>query len=153
MAELRPAARLERECRVFGGYLLGREMNPYVLGKYAQAHETLAWENAPGFFDRLLTGLAARHALATKICDAYARFFSPQCVLRKKLVLLLAILELTPPYYRDIDAVAARSRLMLFAAVVGKGATLAFCLVLAVPVLLPLQLLSKVAAGRRAAGG
>jgi hypothetical protein len=149
MAERNENARLERECRVFGRYLLSQDMNPYILKKYVQAHGILSWKGAPGFFDPLLVKIATWHPLATKICDAYARFFSPRGVLRKKLVLLLSLLELTPPYFQRIDAADGGSRLRLFAVIVWKGATMVFSLLLSVFILLPLQLLSKIIGGKR----
>ncbi len=145
-----PCARLERECRVFGRYLLGRDVNPYVRLKYAQAHEILAWENAPGGFDSLLIRIAARHPMATKLCDAYARFFAPRGFLRKKLVLLLAIAEVSPPFCRALDATDAGGWPMFIARTMLKGMGMVLCLLLALPVLLPLQLFLKMAgSGRR----
>lgn len=145
--------RLERECRVFGRYLLGQEMSPYVRTKYAEGHAALAWDRGPGFFDPLLVAIAARHPLAVKPCDAYARFFRPRGLLRKKLVLLLAILEMTPPYYRSIDAAGPGSLPALSVAVAWRGFTMVLALVPAVIVLLPLQVLSRISSGRRAAEG
>jgi hypothetical protein len=152
MAERRPNARLERECRAFGRYLLRRDMNAYVCLKYARAHEVLAWENAPGGFDSLLVRIAAWHPLTTKLCDAYARFFSPRSFLRKKLVLLLAIAEVSPPYCRALDATDGGGWPMLFARIVWRGMGMALCLLLALPVLLPLQMVLGMAGSRRRRG-
>lgn len=44
------------------------------------------------------------------LTDAYARFFTPRGLLRKKLILILAILEITSPFFRELDRPSAGSR-------------------------------------------
>ncbi|MBN2346080.1 MAG: hypothetical protein JXO51_06785 [Candidatus Aminicenantes bacterium] len=145
-------ARLEREGRVFGRYLLGREAGAAVGARYAAAHGTLDWGEGRGWFERLLLAAAARHPLATRACDAYSRFLCPNSLLRRKLILLLAILELTPPFYREIDAAGPASAPKLAALIAWKGLTMAALLLPALVVLLPLQAASRVLAGRRPSG-
>jgi len=90
--------------------------------------------------------------LLTRSCDAYARFFSPRGALRKKMVLLLAILELTPPYFHFIDAADTGGWFMFFIRVMGRGMVMVFCLLPALFTFLPLQLLLNVTGPKRRQG-
>lgn len=100
MSESRAA--LERECRTFTRYLVGRDPSPYVVEKYCEAHATLPAFRG-GLFDEQLTRVARWRPLAAFAADAYARFFAPRGALRKKLVLALAILETSPPFFREFE--------------------------------------------------
>jgi hypothetical protein len=82
-----------------------------------------------------------RHPLLAKPCDAYARFLAPHGTLRKKMVLLLAIVEVTPPYFHFIDTADAGGWFMFFVHTMWKGAGMVLCLLPALLLLLPLQLL------------
>ena len=123
-------AGLERECRTFTRYLVRRDPTPYVTGKYCDAHVASAAFTGDRF-DHRLTAVARLHPIVTFIADAYARFFVPRGGFRKKLILLLAILETCPPFYRAMEQAAdgrllgqvihVGARLLLFvpAAIVG----------------------------------
>jgi hypothetical protein len=145
--------RLDGECRALGRYLLGQEPNEYVRSKYRAAHARLGLDAPRPQFDSLLLGMAVRRRRLTRACDVYARFFAAQGTLRKKMVVLLAIAESTPPYFRSIDAADSGGRAAFFLRVMGKGAASVLCLLAALPFLLPLQLLLQVAGGRRPPGG
>lgn len=84
---------LERECAVFAAYLGVPAPTSYVTGRYVEAHRRLGALRPVDRFDSLLVAFAGRHPVATKVADAYARFFAPRSALRNKLVLLLSILE------------------------------------------------------------
>ena len=128
MSETR--ADLERECRTFTRYLVGREPTPYVIGKYGEAHAATA-VLAGDRFDHRITAVARLHPVAAFVADAYARFFAPRGAFRKKLIVLLAILETSPPFYRELEQVsdghlvsqvmhvAVRLLLLISAAIVG----------------------------------
>jgi hypothetical protein len=93
---------LERECRVLTRYLTGSEPTPYVIEKYCNAHRTSgAFEGTS--LDHWLTNLACAKPLFTLPADAYARFFASHGLLRRKLILLLAILEVSPPFFKALD--------------------------------------------------
>ncbi len=145
--------RLDNECLAISRYLFGQEVGTYVQIKYSDGNARLSLDAQAGRFDRLLLALAVRHPLLARACDAYARFFAPQGVLRKKMVLLLAIAEVSPPTCRVLDASDAGGLAMFFARTMLKGIVTVFCLLLALPVLLPLQLLLKLAGKRRREGG
>lgn len=118
---------LDAEARCFGRYLLGQTPNDYAVAKYRYYHDTLRSQlgdqrvyelpDQPGDrigdesggsgdrFDRFLLGVARRHPWLTRMADAYGRFFRPRGLLRKKLVLLLAILESCHPSHKMLDSV------------------------------------------------
>ena len=83
---------LERECRVFTRYLVGREPSEYVRAKYADAHTIVPAYATLDAFHRRLLGIARTGPAFTRLADAYTRAFAPRGALRKKLILLLAIL-------------------------------------------------------------
>lgn len=104
-----PAGALDDECSGYCRYLTGRRATDYVASKYAAAHVHRRREltAAPRTFDRLLWRLSTQGVWATRLADGYARFMAPSGVLRKKLVLLLAILECSPPFYEFVDSADA----------------------------------------------
>lgn len=96
-------ARLQAECGVLTTYLLGRPPSPYVVEQYLKAHLASAVDSERTRFERVLVAVARAHPRLTRLADAYARILAPRSTLRQKLVLLLAILESTPPFYRDLE--------------------------------------------------
>ncbi|HEX6309661.1 MAG TPA: hypothetical protein VFZ69_15910 [Longimicrobiales bacterium] len=134
-----PQSDLERECRIFATYLVGCPPTPYVIAKYADAHQVgTAYRNGSRF-DRLLVRAAGTNRLATKLADSYASVLAPTSLLRRKLILLLAVLETSAPSCDLLDAVqASRARLIgrLSIRVIGS----ALSLLIAALVLLPAHL-------------
>lgn len=145
------AAKLDGECLALGRYLFKQDVNAYVRDKYRSANAMLGLD-ASGRFDRLLVAMAVRHPLLAKPCDAYARFLAPQGALRKKMVLLLAIAEVTPPTFHSLDAADGGGLGMLFVRIMCRGMGMVLCLLPALLVLLPLQLLLKMTGSRRRKG-
>ena len=143
MSPEKTKVRIDGECLALGRYLFQQDVNEYVRDKYRSANALLGLENAAGRFDRLLVAMAVRHRLLAKTCDAYARFFAPQGTLRKKMVLLLAIAEVAPPTFRFLDTADAGGWFMFFARTMGRGSGMVLCLLPALLLLLPLQLLLK----------
>ena len=90
----------DRECVVFTGHLLGVAPDAYVKRKYAEAHDVLGGLAPTDPFDAFLLRFASKHRVCTRLADAYARVFRPGSALRRKLIVLLAILETSPPSYR-----------------------------------------------------
>ena len=95
---------LARECRVFAAHLLRSVPDAYVTGRYLDAHGVLSGLTTGDPFEAGLLRFARMHRMTVAIADAYARVFLPASVLRKKLVLLLAILETSAATYRLVDA-------------------------------------------------
>ncbi len=101
---------LERECNSYTQYLTGRAPTEYVLRKYEDFHQKVSVpENAGSPFDQFLVGVSAHGPFRARLADTYASLFRKQCPLRAKLVLTLAILECSPPYFEDLDKVNGKS--------------------------------------------
>ena len=131
---------LEEECRVFTGYLLGCVPPPYAVQKYADAHLVSPVFSKGSRFDFFLIRVARTHKSITTVADAYARFFVPAGLLRKKLVLLLAILETCPPSCHLIDAVDRGGKAALLFRLVSKGMVSVFCLTTGTLLFFPAQM-------------
>lgn len=133
---------LMRECRVFTRYLVRQKPNNYVLEKYSECHEKLNFKPVD-FFDSLLLKLAARHSFFTRMTDAYSRFFRSNSIVRKKLAYLLAILEVSPPFFRFYDSADGMGKLGFLVKIGFKGIGMAFHLLISFLFLFPLQVVSK----------
>ena len=128
------------ECESFTRHLVGVAPNPYVLGRYEAAHAARpdAFTAARGF-GAFTVSLGRLGPFPARMADAYCRLFEPRGVLRRKLVLLLAILETTPPFHREFDAVRG-SRTAQAASLAAGLAAWALALGLGTLVLLPARL-------------
>ena len=134
------AASLARECDVFVRYLVRVPPDAYIQKKYVQAHSVSPEYAAAGAFDRLLLALASSSPLVTSLADSYSGLFARSSALRKKLILLTAILESCAPARGFLDAPDHASLPGLYLRAALRGAFFALrCLGLAI-VLLPLQL-------------
>lgn len=139
-------ARLEHEARTFTAALIGAVPVAYVVKQYARGHVSLPLAPVQGF-DAVLMHVARGGPTLTRIADAYARLFARRAILRRKLTLLLAILESAPPtdgafgpIVTSAPAVLARLALAGVAAVLFTAA--------GVVMIGPLHILSRLAAGR-----
>lgn len=106
---------LDAECRVFTRHLLGSDPDDYVVGKYRNAHAVVPALAASGRFDEALIAFARFSPLCAHLADSYASLFLRGATLRKKLVLLLAILETRPPFHETIDTAVGGSLPLLLA--------------------------------------
>lgn len=112
---------LERECRVFTRHVIGSDPTPYIVEHYVRAHH-VSPKLAPGDrFDRYLVRFAARHRVLARLADSYARVFASGSLLRRKLVLLLAILESAPQTHRLIDQPPGGGLVLIVGRLVGHG--------------------------------
>ena len=132
---------LERECRVFTGYLLGCVPHPYAFRKYAEAHRLSTTFSLGSRFDFFLIRAARTHRTVARLADSYARLFFPSALLRKKLVLLLAILETCPPSCHLIESVEGGVKMKLLLRLFSRGLTSVFSLTAGTLLFLPAQIL------------
>jgi hypothetical protein len=131
---------LAHECYVFSRYLSGTQTGAYVLEKYCDAHRRRPSFAGTALFDRILLTLASIHPVLTTIVDVYARFFAPGCALRKKLVLLLAILESSAVSQQFLERADSDRKAVLLLAFFGRVLPLAIGLMVSLVTLLPLQI-------------
>jgi hypothetical protein len=120
-------AGLQRECDVFTRFIARAAAPPYVVSKYIEAHRASDAFLPVNRFDAWLVAVASRSPRLTRLADGYARVFEPRGALRKKLVLLLALLESSAPLHRVIDRAPAwpPAIVMLQLAAIGLGGALA----------------------------
>jgi hypothetical protein len=132
---------LEAEVATFARYLSDADPDPFVVGKYVAAHDAGAVE-PPGTsrHERSVVALARRSAALTRMLDAHSRVFANGNLLRRKLVLVLALLETRSPGAERLDTAAPGSRLALFARIAAFGALFAVRVILAALLLVPVRI-------------
>ena len=81
----------ELECRVFCQYLTSTEPSDYVSGVYSESSELATEASAPS--DIALLQVARHGPFFARAADAYASVFARRSTLRRRLILLTAILE------------------------------------------------------------
>lgn len=137
---------LEREARMFTAALIGQDPSPYAIAQYVHAHDHLALAPADAF-DRRILAFATSGPWAVRAADAYARTFAQGAALRRKLVVLTAILESSAPHDAAYAPVAASS-----AGIVGRlalvGAGFMLALLAGTLVLAPLRLVTAITGER-----
>ena len=138
------AADLRRECEVFCRYLSGAAPSAYVVAQYQQAHATARAFGPRDAGDAALVAMARAAPWLTRLADAYARHLAPRGALRAKLVLTLAILEVTPPYSHTVATGSAASTPQALARLVLHGAVGVTCVVLGVVLIGPVHLLTRI---------
>jgi hypothetical protein len=135
---------LDRECAVFCRYLIGQEPNEYVKKKYRAAHQTGSLRGDRAYpADGFLVRVASIGAWSTKIIDAYTRVFRPFSTIRKKLVLLLAILESCAPTHAYLESVDSSSVPWLFLRLVQRCLTFVLIVIVGIVVILPVELMLR----------
>ncbi len=128
----------EQECRTYTRYLIGADPSPYIVSKYVDFHERMP-PAKDGAFDRLLVRAAARRPWMAQLADAYASRFRRDSSLRRKLVLLLGLLESSQPSAAILDSPASAEGVRAWAALAGAGFRYALALTVSVVLLAPLH--------------
>lgn len=135
---------LDSECRAFCRYLFDIQPNEYILKKYFDAHntKTMDFKSKTGLFDKLLIRFSTRSRFFAKLSDSYTRVFFNHSVFRRKLLLILAILESTHPYHNHIDAVDSHSKTNLFVIIFFRTLLFSFSLMISALLFAPLHISS-----------
>lgn len=106
-----PENRLSTECSVYTRYLANQEPDAYIQKKYAEAFEPgrpLAIQS--GYrFEVLIEKISIKNPILTRAIDGYCKVLYRKSIVRKKLVLLLAILETQAMSVQKIDVADAMS--------------------------------------------
>lgn len=131
---------LERECDVFCRYIGGIPASDYLRARYRATHERGAVEPPGGAsrYDRALVRIARTSPFVARLVDAHARIFAGGGLLRRKLVLVLTLLEVREP--RHVDTLTCRSRAGFFALAACLGVGFALALLFSTLLLLPVRL-------------
>jgi hypothetical protein len=131
------ASELERECCSYTLYLSGNAASPYVIEKYLDFHQKFGPQEDVRGVDSFLLSVSARGPFWARLADSYASFWRKDSVLRKKLVLTLALLECSPPVFEMLDRVPGGgltgAMLRLAMAAMGYGAALVIATALFTP--------------------
>ena len=140
-------AELGAECDVFSRHLIGRPADSYVRAKYIDAHAALPALQPRDAFDSFLVSFSRRGRLFTKLAGEHAALFARASLLRKKLVLLLAILETCPPTHKIIDAPLGGRPFPALIALGATGVLAVLGLVVGSLILLPIRGILALASG------
>ncbi len=135
---------LDRECLAFSAYLIRQRPDDYVLEKYREAHDAsgIVRRNEGGFLDRLLLGAATAHPIGAKLVDAYTAIFYKRSTVRRKWILLLAILESCAPTYRFFDSPDAGDKAWLAVRLLWQGMGFILALGLSIILFMPAHIVS-----------
>jgi len=133
------------ECDVFSRYLVSRPPTDYVHEQYEMAvlARDLANEAEFAAFDRITLHLARRSVFFTRVADAYCAIFHRRGVLRRKLTLLLAILEHAPPSAALFDHPKIRGLIGIAINLLLLGTIFGLLLLLGIVLLLPSHLFCR----------
>jgi hypothetical protein len=136
---------LTRECSVFCKYLIGQEPNDYVIRKYREAHGlgSLSRDTDIKYFDEFLVWLAKTTPFLAKLVDTYSSKFHKRSLVRRKFILLVAILESAPPSCNYFDLVSVSNPADFIVKMCWKGTLYASSLLLSVITLMPLHLIIR----------
>jgi nucleoside-diphosphate-sugar epimerase len=136
---------LRRECETFTHYLVSRSPTDYIRNQYEAAvlARDLADDETFSAFDRRTIRLARRDGFWVRAADAYCSIFYRHGVLRRKLTLLLAILEHTAPTAAHFDRPKIRAPAGLGANLLLTGAIFGVSLIAGMLMLLPPHLLAQ----------
>lgn len=129
----------------FARYLLGGPVPSSVLDAYVRAHHVsrVSESGCPPTLDRALIALARRGPFWTRAADSYAALFARSGLLRRKLVLLVAILESHGASARAIDTAQPGSTAGWIVDAGVRGAASVLLLALAGIALVPMRLLDR----------
>ena len=141
---------LGRECEAFARYLTGRPPGDFVERKYRAAHAggVIERSGVDTTFDRALVSIARQGPFLARLADAHARVFASGGLLRRKLVAVLALLEVSAP--ERVDEPSLRTGLGFVARAAWLGLVFAFLLAVSTLLLVPVRLACALLGGGRA---
>ena len=144
-AQSQAREKLEAECVLLTRYLIDQDPSELVKRAYVRAHEVGSLERPKGDdgYDRALMALAMRGGAFTRASDVHARFFAHTGLLRRKLVLLLAILETDAQGRARADVPSPGGAPAAYVRLVASGLSSAGLLLAGLPVLLPARALLR----------
>jgi nucleoside-diphosphate-sugar epimerase len=135
-------ATIDRECDVFTRYLVSQPPTDYIHKQYEMAVLARDLANDAEFaaFDRRTLSFARRNVFFTRVADAYCAIFHRHGVLRRKLILLLAILEHTAPTAARLDRPKNRGPIGIATNLLLLGISFSLSLLAGIFLLLPSHL-------------
>lgn len=134
------SAELRVECVRMCRYLVGCAPREYVIERYIRGHAARPdWFTPCSALDRTLSSAAS--VLPLRVVDATSRFALPGSIVRRKLVLLVAILENTPPTCELFETPDVSGRIGFYLRMIPKGIGLLGALLLGTVLITPLHII------------
>jgi len=132
---------LDDECRALARYLTGQAPGEYVLACYRRTVDFVPGATDPLLpIDRALWRAVRTSRLTARLADAYARWFRPAGPLRRRITLMLAILESAPGTHAWVNTAESGSRLRVSLQLAGVVAASAAMLAIGVAGFGPIHL-------------
>ena len=140
---------LEAECGALCLYLIRETPSPYIVECYETAHRVrrLGVGIESDRFDRILLLMARTSTFGARLADTYTRWFCRRSVLRRKLLLLLAILECAPSTFGVFDKGTIRGQAALGLRMASSFAGFLICGFLGIVMLSPIHLILRIVRG------
>jgi len=131
-----------RECSIYTSYLVNWEADQYVLEKYHEAHTVseILRHSDHKKLDTILVAISLRRRVHTKLVDVYTRMFYPTCIVRKKWILLLGILESYGPTHSYFETTENGGKSRLYLRMILSGCQFIVLLGIAVITLMPVHI-------------
>ncbi len=135
------ARQLDQEARVYTKYLIHQEPDAYVLEKYCLAHQKSPelCQGTTSPFDARLVGFSAKSPTWARLADSYTAIFLRNALVRKKIILLMAILESSAPFYQAFEAPESKNPFLIFGLLGLRGSGFAISLLIASLIFLPMR--------------
>ena len=111
---------LDLEARRFAAYLVDQEPPPALIERYWRSNELL-FADPPAAEDRALMNLVTARPSLLPLLDGAAGLIRPDSTLRKKLLVMLALLETTPEFAGWFEP-PAPGGVRTIAGLIGQGA-------------------------------
>jgi len=140
-----------REFATFARFLGSPAPGADAALAYRRAHAAAAAVKSDTF-DRWLVAIARRSVLGCAVAESYARLARPHGLLRRKLVLTLAVLEFTPHEHTQYDTARPGAAPLAWLSLLGHGITWGAQTAVAVVFMAPLHLAAKLGGAGRGVG-
>ena len=112
---------IEQQATIFSHYLLKQSPSPKAIQLYKDSVGDIIQISS---LDRKLFRYIEQHPLSIGFIDAALPLYSPHSEVRRRLYLMLAILEASPEYYRDFLPVERKVWYIFFVTYSGIRAVL-----------------------------
>ncbi|NQY96270.1 MAG: NAD(P)H-binding protein [Henriciella sp.] len=130
----------EKESNVMTRHMTGVRADPSITHHYVQALEATGLDREGSRFDQLTLKLLRLGGVFSSLLDVYCGLLRRRGVLRRRQVLLTAILENAAPTHDAFDKPYAKGALGTFAQLAGTGIASGIWFVLSLIALLPIQI-------------
>jgi nucleoside-diphosphate-sugar epimerase len=149
-----PVEPVRSELIVFTRYLTNMVPTEYVGEQYRMAllAHNLAHDADFSAFDCSTLNLARRGAWCTRFADAYCAIFRRHGAMRRRLIMLMAILEHTAPYSDGFDRPTPRSMISSCTGLLLQGVQFTLSFMVGAALLLPVHLVFLYRAARETKG-